>query len=120
MRYLIALAALSLTAMPALAEDWDFVLINESGKPIKTIELSPAGAATWAPRTLDADEKSDPVVKPKARTTVRFDKPASQCRYDLRATFADDTTQVWSGANICDNSYITLKLAGDKATISAN
>ena len=120
MKHITALAACALAAAPALAEDSDFLLTNQSGKPIKLIELAPAGTADWKPQAIDAETKRETAVKANARTTIRFDKAADQCRYDLRATFEDGTTQVWSGANVCENSYITLKLAGDKATIVAN
>ena len=120
MKHIAALAACALVAAPALAEDWDFMLTNQSGKPIKLIELAPAGTTDWKPQTVDAEAKRETMVKANARTTIRFDKAASQCRYDLRATFEDGTTQVWSGANVCDNSYITLKLVDGKATIAAN
>ena len=120
MKYVIALAAAMVAAAPAIAEDWDFMLTNGSGKPIKTIELAPSGTTDWKPQTVDPETRRDPVIKAGAKTTIRFDKAASQCRYDLKATFEDGTTQVWSGANICDNSYITLRLAAGKATIAAN
>lgn len=120
MKATIALIAAMLAATPALAEEWDFILTNASGKAIKNLALAPAGSTDWKPRTIDADVKQDPLIKPSARTTVRFDKAASQCRYDLQATFEDGTTLVWSGANVCNNSYFTLKLAGGKATIAAN
>jgi len=113
MKHGVALAAALVVASPALAEDWDFMLTNGSGKPIKTIELAPAG-------TTDPETRRDPVIKVGAKTTVRFDKAASQCRFDLKATFEDGTTQIWTGANVCDNSYITIKLANGKATISAS
>lgn len=120
MKYVIALAAVMVGAAPALAEDWDFMLTNGSGKPIKTIELTPSGTPDWKPQTVDPEAHRESVIKVGAKTTVRFDKAANQCRYDLRATFEDGTTQVWNAANICDNSYITLKLANGKATITAS
>ncbi|WP_447727931.1 hypothetical protein [Sphingomonas koreensis] len=120
MKLLVGLGGLMLVATPVLAEDWDFILTNASGKPIKTIELAPSGTADWKPQTVDPETKRDPVIKPSARTTIHFDKAANQCRYDLRATFEDTTTQVWSSVNICDNSYITLKLAGGKPTVVVN
>lgn len=120
MKYVIAFAAVMATAAPAVAEDWDFMLTNGSGKSIKTIELAPAGTTDFKPQTVDPETRRDPVIKAGAKTTVRFDKAASQCRYDLKATFEDGTTQIWAGANICDNSYITLKLANGKATITAS
>lgn len=120
MKFATGLAAFALAATPALAEDWDFVLTNGSGKPIRTLELAPAGSSDWKPQILDPEMKRDTTIKANARTTIRFDKAANQCRYDLRATFEDGTTQVWSGANICENSYVTLKLANGKPTITAN
>lgn len=119
MRHLIALAALTLAAAPALAEDWDFILTNEAGKPIKTIEIAVAGSGAWKPNVKD-EGAADRALAPKGRTTVHFDKPAGQCKFDIKATFADATSQVWTGANLCDNSYITVKLAGGQATISGS
>lgn len=120
MRLVIALAALGMAVTPALAEDWDFVLINEAGKPIKTVEIAVAGSGEWKPNVKAEDMADRGEVKPKGRTTVHFDKPANQCKVDIKATFGDGATQVWSGANVCDNSYITVKLANGAATISAS
>ena len=64
--------------------------------------------------------KREATLKPGGRTTVRFDRPSSQCRYDLRATFEDASTLVFTNANVCDNSYLTLKLTGGKPSITAN
>lgn len=120
MRIIVALAALTLAAAPALAEDWDFVLINDAGKPIKAVEIAVAGSGAWKPNVKEDGVADRGMIKPKARMTVHFDKPTGQCRFDIKATFEDGTSQVWNAANICDNSYITVKLVGDKATISAS
>lgn len=120
MRHIIALAALTLAAMPALAEDWDFVLINDAGKSIKTVEIAVAGSGEWKPNVKADDMADRGEIKPKGRMTVHLDKPSGQCKFDIKATFGDGTSQVWSGANICDNSYITVKLVGEQATISAS
>ncbi|WP_343520252.1 hypothetical protein [Sphingomonas sp.] len=120
MKQFIALAGAMLAAAPAFAEDWDFMLTNGSGKPIKTIELAPAGTTEFKPQTVDPETRRDPIIKVGAKTTVRFDKAEKQCRYDLKATFEDGTSLVWTSANICENSYVTLKLAGGKPTITAN
>jgi hypothetical protein len=120
MHYLIGVVLALSVASPAAAEDWDFLLTNSTGKPIKTIELAPAGSSDWKPTAEEEGIKREPVIKPGARTTVRFDRPSSQCRYDLRATFEDASTMVFANANICDNSYLTLKLTGGKPSITAN
>ena len=120
MKLLAGLGGLMLMASPALAEDWDFILTNASGKPIKTIELAPAGTTDWKPQIVDTETKLESMIKVNTRTTVRFDKAEKQCRYDIKATFEDTTTQVWAAINVCDNSYITLKLANGKASFTVN
>lgn len=105
----VTAAAALLVAAPALADDWDFVLINNSGKVIKTVEVSPAGAATWQPNKVDPDfKKEDSTVKAGGRMTVHFDKGAG-CKYDVKVTFADDSSSTWSSINVCDNSFVTIK-----------
>jgi hypothetical protein len=110
MRTTLITAAAALTiATPAFADDWDFILINNAGKPIKAIEVSPAGAGKWQPNKVDAELKKDATVKAGGRMTVHFDKDGNQCKFDVKATFQDDTSAVWAGVNVCDNSYVTVR-----------
>jgi hypothetical protein len=118
-KLLVAATAALMLAAPAFAEEWDFVLVNGTGKAIKTIELSPGGAGKWVAQTLDPDVKREPTIKSGARTTVHFDK-GSSCKYDVKLTFADDSSAVWSGINVCDNSYITVKYTGTAPAFTAS
>ena len=104
----IAVIGAIVVASPALADDWDFVLINSSGKPIKTVEIAPTGTTTWQPNKIDPDFKKEGDVKPGGRMTVHFDKGPG-CKYDVKLTFADSSTGTWTGINVCDNSYVTVK-----------
>lgn len=107
-------------ATPALAEDWDFMLINNAGKPIHTVEVAPTGTTKWQPNKIDAEMKRDVDLRPGGRMTVHFDR-ADVCRYDLKGTFSDGTVAVWTGLNICDNSYVTIKFnAAGKPVYTAN
>jgi hypothetical protein len=117
----LALAALAAAAFaaPAFAEEWDFVLLNDTGKPIKTIDLAEAGTGSWVANKLDPEMKREGVTGPGKRTTVHFDKGAA-CKYDIKATFADDSSAVWSGINLCDNAFVTLSYAGGKPSFKAN
>ncbi|HEX8301107.1 hypothetical protein [Sphingomonas sp.] len=112
---------MTLLAAPAFADDWDFVLINGSGKPIKTVELAPAGTATWQPNKVDPEfKKEDATTKVGGRMTVHFDKGPG-CRYDVKATFADGATSTWSAINVCDNAYVTIRYnAAGTPTFTAN
>jgi hypothetical protein len=93
-------AALLAAAVPAQAEDWDFVLVNHTGKTIKTIEVSGSGKAQWAPEQLDEGIVHDP-VRAGVSHTVRFDKTA--CAVDVRVTFSDDSQAVFTGFDACKN-----------------
>jgi hypothetical protein len=101
-------AAALFVAFPALADPWDFILTNSTGKEIKTIELAPAGTTTWQPNKVDPDAAAK-AFKTGVRTTVHFDKAGTQCKWDIKATFADDSNAVWSNVNVCDNSFVTLR-----------
>ncbi|WP_084583743.1 hypothetical protein [Sphingomonas azotifigens] len=115
----VASAAILAVASPALADDWDFMLVNNTGKLIEKIEVAPAGSGSWTENKVDPELKKDTKVKPGGKTTVHFDKGA-QCKYDVRATFEDKSTAVWSSYNACDNSYLTIAFTGDKPTFKAN
>lgn len=118
-KLLVAAGAAIALAVPALAEDWDFMLTNGSGKTITTVELAPAGSGTWQPNKVDAELRKDATIKNGGKTTIHFDK-GSGCKYDVKATFEDGTSAVWSGFNVCDNSYITLTFAGGKPAFKAS
>lgn len=117
---LIVSAAILATAIPALADDWDFMLINNTGKLIEKIEVSPHGGESWTQNKVDPDQNKDGKIKAGGRTTVHFEKAASACTFDLRGTFEDKTTVVWPNINLCENSYVTLAFSGDKPTFKAN
>ena len=104
---LILTAAAMVIATPALADDWDFVLINNTGKQITLVELAPTGTTTWQKNRTEEDQKQVELT-PGKRGTIHFDKGA-QCKYDIKSTFKDETSAVWTAINVCDNAYVTLK-----------
>lgn len=109
MRYTWALGlAVFGAAAPAFADAWDFILTNNTGKEIKTIEVSPAGTNQWQPNKIEEGDKAKP-IKAAARTTIHFDKGAAQCKWEVKATFADDTSAVFPAVNLCDASFVTLR-----------
>ena len=120
MKLAVTAAAAILMAAPALADDWDFILINSSGKGIKNVELAPTGTTTWQAYRIDPERKREPVTKAGARMTVHFDKGPT-CKYDVKLTFEDDSSSVWTGINVCDNSFVTVKYnASGAPTFTAN
>ena len=118
-RTAMTIAAAMIFAAPALAEDWDFILVNNTGKPIKSVEISPGGTGTWVANKVDPEMKREGVTGPGKRMTVHFDK-GTGCKYDIKATFADDTSAIWSGINVCDNAYVTVNYANGTPTFKAS
>ena len=113
MRIKLLAGGLLLTlATPALAENWDFVLVNKTGKSIKLVEVSESGKADWKKEMLEEDRaKSD--IKPGEDHTVHFEKASASCAFDVRMTFADDTQAVWTNFNVCKFAFGDFSMKGD-------
>jgi hypothetical protein len=123
MRHTLAIAGVTAAAIlglasPAFADAWDFLMTNNTGKEIRLIEVSPAGAEKWQPNKLEDDEKPKN-IKVAARATIHFDKDAS-CKWDVKATFVDDSSAVWHNINMCDASAVTLRYANGTPTFVTN
>ncbi|MGN6498421.1 MAG: hypothetical protein ACTHK5_13955 [Tsuneonella sp.] len=103
-------AILLIVAAPALADEWDFVLNNKTGKTIKMVELAPSGSQTWASEQTEQDRES--TIKPGASFTVHFTKDASACKFDVRLTYDDDSTAVFPALNVCDNAFADFSYNG--------
>jgi hypothetical protein len=121
MRIVALLATASLfVAAPAAAEQWDFILTNSTGKAIKAIALGANGGEPWVEDKIDPEQPKKE-LKNGGRTTVHFEKDAAQCRFAIKATFADDTSAISGSVNLCDNSYVTIRATPDgKLTASAS
>lgn len=120
MRKTLIMAAVALVvATPALAEDWDFVLVNNTGKEIKLVELTPTGSTTWQQNKVDEEVRKRVPIAVGKRGTIFFDKGADKCRYDVKATFGDDTTITWANVNICE-PFVNLRLNASGAPTFTN
>jgi hypothetical protein len=109
MRYTMAVAVAMLGfATPAWADAWNFILTNSTGKEIKVIEVSPAGAGQWQANKVEEGEKPKS-IKLGGRTTIHFDKTGTQCKWEVKATFADDSSAVFPAVNMCDASFVTIR-----------
>lgn len=102
MKLVIGTVLLALAA-PAQADDWDFVLVNKTGKTIKQVELALSGSDAWF--QWKTEEGVSSAIKPGVDYTVHFGKDAKACRFDIRLTFDDDSTAVAQGLNVCDHAF---------------
>lgn len=113
-------AGLLLTAAPAFAENWDFVLVNKTGKTIKLVEVAKAGTGDWK-KDIREEDQGEGKVKPGDDYTVHFDKDAKVCAYDVRMTFdGDETPVVWTGFDACKFAFGDFALNGGVPTLKGS
>ncbi len=107
MRFKLLLGTVLLvSAVPALAEQWDFVLVNKTGKTIKLVEIAQAGSGAWKKDIRDEEIRGEWNIKPGADYTVHFEKGDNVCKYDVRLTFdGEDTPVTWPGFDTCKYAF---------------
>jgi len=107
---LLMVAALSLAAGEALAQETSFLLINGTDYPISQLAVSPTDLNFWTPNVLAA-----PPLKAGERRQVRFNAPTTYCQADMKIGFADDgAPAVWQNLNLC--TLTKIKLVYDRAS----
>ena len=107
-KFLISVVLLT-AAVPAYAAEQEFVLVNKTGKTIKTVEVSEVGKAEWTPETLDEDMVHDP-VRNGMNHTVHYDKG---CKVDVRLTFSDGSQSVFANFDACDYAFGDFSFKGE-------
>lgn len=122
MRFKMLLGAgLVMAATPALAEQWDFVLVNKTGKTIKLVEVATAGSGDWKKDLRDEEIRGEWNIKPGADYTVHFDKDEKVCKYDVRLTLdGEDTPLVWPGFDTCKYAFGDFTLNGGVPTVKGS
>lgn len=99
MKLKLAAPALALTLMlsPALAEDLEFMLSNESSADLVEFHVSPASSDDWEENLLEGG-----YLAPGYETGVVIADGLSTCIYDLRGGFEDGTSVEDFGLDLCD------------------
>ena len=104
MRPLFLAAALTLTgfALPAMAEDLTFTLVNKSSVNVVELYVSPHSAGDWGDNVLTVA-----ALKAGAKGNITITDGAATCDYDLR--FVTDTGVTADGTqNLCKLKTFTL------------
>lgn len=113
---LIAGVAMLAVTTPALAEKWDFVLVNKTGRTITQVEVAPTGSGEWVQQKVEEDVAVGE-VKPGKDHTVHFEKAESACRFDVRLTFSDKSTATATGLDVCDYAFAEFAFKGELLTV---
>ena len=64
---------------------------------------SNAGSSSWEEDILGSD-----VLASGSSTTINFDDGTGYCTFDFKAEFADGSSSVESGVNVCTTSSVTF------------
>ena len=115
---LVTATVLLAIAAPAQAEDWDFVLVNKTGKTIKQVEIAPSGSEGWSPEKVD--EGMDSKIRNGQDHTVHFAKDDAACKFDVRLTFVDDTTATAQKLDVCDYAFAEFSFKGEVLAVKGS
>ena len=95
-------ALLGLLAVPALAQDVQYELVNESGLTLMEFYTSVAGEGAFGDDLLGAN-----VIAAGESGVVPIAEGAAACDRDLRFVFEDGSEAV-KAANVCDTASYTV------------
>ena len=105
LRILAAAAAIvSITAVPAFAEDLVFLLVNESPSPVTQFHVSPASSGSWEENLLQGG-----ILDAGYEVDVVIADGLSTCIYDIQAVFDDGETLEDYGLDLCDLGSYTFE-----------
>jgi len=102
MRLAYAALALSLSAVPALAQDLQFELINQSSITLANLYVSPVSVDDWGD-----DLMAGTVLAPGESGLITVPGGLSVCNYDMRFV-ADNGNEVSGSADLCAQTSFTL------------
>lgn len=93
----IGSAMLVAAAVPAVAEDLQFILINEASVDLVGFNVSPASSDHWEENLLEGG-----YLPPDHEIDVLIADGLTTCVYDIRGTFRDGSTAEDFGLDLCD------------------
>ncbi len=95
--------------MPAMADDDDYGVINETGMVITHLYLSPTNEDEWGDDILEED-----VLEDGDECGIEFHPDDEECAYDVR--IVDDNEKAWvvKGVDLCAYTKVTFYTQGPK------
>ena len=90
-------------AMPALAGEQDFKLVNKTGYQIDEVYVSRSSARSWG-----EDLMGRGALGVDENVAITFNAPDNVCRWDLKVKYNDGDEAEWSNLNLCNINTVTL------------
>lgn len=83
--------------------DRHVLVVNNSDATVTQFYGSNSGAQSWQEDILGTD-----TLPSGSSVNVNFDDGTGACSYDFKAVFADGTSAVESGIDVCSTSQVTI------------
>ena len=83
--------------------DRHVLVVNNSDATVTRFYGSNSGTQSWQEDILGAD-----TLAPGASLNVNFDDGTGACTFDFKVVFADGTSAVESGVDVCTTSQVTI------------
>jgi hypothetical protein len=100
---MLALAVITVSGVPALADSHDFDLVNDTGANIAEAYVKPSNEPNWGDNVLR---------EPLAHTntvTVTFDRfTPSNCLYDIKVVTDEGNEGSLTGVDLCQRTTVTF------------
>jgi hypothetical protein len=91
------------TTYPSASIDRSVTVINNSGSTITRFFGSNSGRSSW-----EEDILGDGVIAPGESVNINFNDGSGSCSFDFKAVFADGTSAVETGVDVCRVSSVTV------------
>lgn len=102
----LAFPSVSLNTQIALADRRDFTIQNNNELAIVEIYVSSGNSRYWGRNILEGS-----ILPSGGSTEITFNNSSSQCIYDYKAVYENDTYDVVGKANLCET--FTVNFYGD-------
>lgn len=100
---LVAIAAISMLASPALAANRKVDVINKTGSTMTSFFASSTGTDNWEEDMLDNDTLTNGET-----LEADIDDGTDACIYDFKAVFSDGSSVTKQKVNVCEISKFTF------------
>ncbi|RYD97606.1 MAG: hypothetical protein EOP61_16480 [Sphingomonadales bacterium] len=81
----------------------NFTILNKTGHTVVSFNVSPTSEDDWGDDILGKD-----VLNNGESAEITFERDASACLWDLKATYDDNDTTEMKKQNLCEISEVTL------------
>lgn len=100
--FFLGLALVAL-ALPAIAADQDFKILNKTGYQIDEVYVGPHSSSSWGEDIMGRNSLSDGEL-----LNVTFPSRTATCSFDIKVKYNDGDEATWDSVNLCKVSKVTL------------